>query len=197
MDSAQTNNQNAASDIELINAFKHGDETSFEELVKRYHTKVYSLAFQMVHDSEVAWDLSQETFVRAYQALPKFKGQSSFYTWLFRICFNLCLSYRKKHKHEKDVSSLDNMSEETLRFEPTHTELSQPETIRKQQELSSAIAQAVSKLPLQQRLVFIMRQYDDLKNEEIAKILKLSVGTVKANYHHAIKKLQALLKDWI
>lgn len=197
MDSAQSVSRNACADKELVRAFKQGDEASFDELVRRYQNKIYHLALRMVHNQEVAWDLSQETFVRAYQALPKFKERSSFYTWLFRICFNLCLSYRKKHRKETDVLSLDDMSEETLLLEPIRekTEM-QPEMLRQRQELAVAIANAVNQLPIQQRKIFIMRQYENFSNDEIAKILNLSIGTVKANYHHALKRLQILLKEW-
>ncbi|MCX7785476.1 MAG: sigma-70 family RNA polymerase sigma factor [candidate division WOR-3 bacterium] len=185
------------SDQELVKAFKRGDEASFDELVRRYQSKIYYLALRMVHNQELAWDLSQETFVRAYQALPKFKERSSFYTWLFRICFNLCLSYRKKHRQEQDVLSLDDMSEEKLLLEPIgeKTELP-PEVLKQRQDLAVAITNAVNQLPSQQKKIFMMRQYENFSNEEIAKILKLSIGTVKANYHHALKRLQVLLKEW-
>ena len=97
--------------------------------------------------------------------------------------------------------SLDALPESTLgglmlEVVNTKTELSQPETVAKKNELSIAIANAIEQLPIQQKLAFTMRQYDDMKNEEIATALKLSVSGVKSNYHHAIKKLQGLLKEW-
>jgi len=196
----ETGNQplESLSDKELLAGFKNGNETAFDILVKRYQTKVYQLAWRMVRNQEDAWELAQETFVRAYQAIPKFRGKSSFYTWLYRICFNLSLTFLKKHKHEKKILSLDTMNEETLVLEPTSIQpsVNEPTTIIKRQEMSLAISNALKLLPAQQRVVFIMRQYDQLQNEEIAQALNLSIGGVKSNYHHAIKKLQGLLKEW-
>lgn len=189
----------SCSDQELVLQFKKGNENGFDELVRRYQTRVYQVAWRMVHNQEDAWDLAQETFVRAYRALHKFKGKSSFYTWLYRICFNLSLTFLKKHKQDKNISSLDMMNEETLVLEPTNTQhlSNEPSTIIKRQEMSLAISNALKLLPAQQRVVFMMRQYDQLQNEEIGQVLNLSVGGVKSNYHHAVKKLQELLKEWL
>ena len=187
------------SDIELVREFKNGNEQAFDELVKRYQQKIYQQAWRMVRNSEDALELSQETFVRAYRALPKFKEKSSVYTWLFRICFNLCLTFLNKSKKQQNVSSIDTMTEERLMFEAVtiKEELKEPNTISKRQGLAKAISDAVISLPSQQRLVFMMRQYDDMKNDEIAKVLHLSVGGVKSNYRHAIIKLKEILKEWL
>ncbi len=187
------------SDIELVREFKNGNEQAFDELVKRYQQKIYQQAWRMVRNSEDALELSQETFVRAYRALPKFKEKSSVYTWLFRICFNLCLTFLNKSKKQQNVSSIDTMTEERLMFKAVtiKEELKEPNTISKRQGLAKAISDAVISLPSQQRLVFMMRQYDDMKNDEIAKVLHLSVGGVKSNYRHAIIKLKEILKEWL
>jgi RNA polymerase sigma-70 factor (ECF subfamily) len=186
------------SDRELVRDFKKGNENGFDELVRRYEQRIYNVAWRMVRNSEDALELSQETFVRAYRALRKFKEKSSFYTWLYRICFNLCLTFLNKSKKiEQKTESLDTMSEERLMLELDTTKqiTNQPEIFKKRQDLAYAISSALDQLPLQQRTVFVMRQYDELDNDEIAKMLDLSIGGVKSNYHHAIKKLQILLKN--
>jgi RNA polymerase sigma-70 factor, ECF subfamily len=187
------------SDIELVREFKNGNEHAFDTLVTRYQSKIYQQAWRMVRNEQDALELSQETFVRAYRALPKFKEKSSFYTWLFRICFNLCLTFLSKSKKEQKVSSIDTMTEERLMFEAVtiKDELKEPVTIKRREGLTIAISNAVEQLPTQQKLVFMMRQYDDMKNKDIANALHLSVGGVKSNYRHAILKLKEMLKEWI
>lgn len=186
------------SDQELVREFKKGNENGFDELVRRYQQRIYNLAWRMVRNQEDALELSQEAFVRAYAALRKFKEKSSFYTWLYRICFNLCLTFLKKSKKiEQRTESIDTMTEERLMLELDTTQkiANQPETLKKQQDLAYSISNALNQLPLQQRMVFVMRQYDGFDNNEIAEMLDLSIGGVKSNYHHAIKKLQILLKE--
>ena len=187
------------SDKELLAGFKNGNETAFDILVKRYQTKVYQLAWRMVRNHEDAWEFAQDTFIRAYKAIPKFKEKSSFYTWLFRICFNLCITFSKKKQKDKKMLSLDTMREERLMLEPVIARSSslEPEMIEEKHFLSNAISKAVDQLPLQQRLVFIMRQYDGLKNEEIADALDISLSGAKSNYHQAVIKLREMLKEWL
>ncbi len=195
----ETGNQSleSLSDKELLADFKNGNETAFDTLVRRYQTKVYQLAWRMVRNHEDAWELAQDTFIRAYKAIPKFKEKSSFYTWLYRICFNLCITFSKKKQKDKKMLSLDIIPEERLMLEPVLAQLGslEPEMIEEKHFLSNAISKAVDQLPLQQRLVFIMRQYDGLKNEEIADALDISLSGAKSNYHQAVIKLREMLKE--
>lgn len=184
--------------MELVREFKQGNEKGYDILVLRYQEKIYALAYRMVRNEQDAWELSQEAFVRAYKSLRKFKEQSSFYTWIYRICFNLCLSFFKKTRKDRNVASLDTMTEDKLILQSVIADNKQePQSVQKQQQIAKAVEQALSQLPLQQKLVFMMRQYDQLNNEEIAEKLNISLGGVKSNYHHAIHKLQILLKDWV
>lgn len=187
------------SDQELLEELKNGNETGFDVLVKRYQTRIYQLAWRMVRNQEDAWELAQETFVRAYRAIPKFKGKSSFYTWLYRICFNLSITFSKKKQKDKKMVSLNTLSEDILMLETVNPSNGprQSEILEKQHKLSSAISKAIGQLPLQQKIVFTMRQYDEMNNEEIANALNISVSGVKSNYYQAIKKLQVLLKEWL
>ncbi len=137
----------------------------------------------MVHDREDAADLSQETFLKAYQGLKKFKRRSSFHTWLYRITINLCINHLRKHKNRQWVQ-----------LERTNS-VEQPEVIEKLEleELQHVVNDAVNELPEKQRAAVILRIYHGLSHKEISDILGCSVGTVKANYFHAIRNLRKVL----
>jgi len=175
------------SDFELIDRTLGGNGDAFEELVNRYKKSVYHLTYRMVHDYEDAADLSQETFLKVYQGLLKFKRKSSFHTWLYRIAVNLCINYLRK-KGNRQFVELDNI----------HT-VQQPEVLNKleMEELQDVVSHAVSQLPEKQRVSVILRIYHGLSHKEISDILGCSVGTVKANYFHAIRNLRKTFKSTI
>ena len=175
------NNRLNYSDFELIDRVLNGHVYSFEELVSRYKKTVYYLTYRMVHDHEDASDLSQETFLKAYQGLKKFKRQSSFHTWLYRITVNLCINYLRK-KQSRQFVELD---EKTFSIEYPDI-LNQLEL----EELQGRVSDAVNLLPEKQRAAIILRIYHGLSHKEISDILGCSVGTVKANYFHAIRNLR-------
>jgi RNA polymerase sigma-70 factor (ECF subfamily) len=184
-------------DQELIRTFKQGKTEVFDHLVKKYYSKIYQLAYRMVSNHDDALDLAQESFIRAYRGLEKFKEESSFYTWLYRICLNLCYNYLKKHRNTKQTFSLDAFNEDKIisvtganNFQIQNEERLYEKLLQRQR-----IAQAIQKLPPRQRLIFFMHQYDGMKYEEIAQQLNMSVGGVKATYHHAIMKLREFLRD--
>lgn len=172
------------SDFELIDRVLNGNTRSFEELVTRYKKTIYFLSYRMVHDREDASDLSQETFLKAYQGLHKFKRQSSFHTWLYRIAVNLCINFLRKKGNRYYVE-----------FEKTHS-VELPEVLHKleMEELQERMSDAVNKLPEKQRVAVILRIYHGLSHKEISDILACSVGTVKANYFHALRNLRKFLQ---
>jgi RNA polymerase sigma-70 factor, ECF subfamily len=168
------------SDFELIDRALGGQHGAFEELVNRYKKSVYHLAYRMVRDYEDAADLSQETFLKTYQGLRKFKRRSSFHTWLYRITVNLCINYLRK-KGQRTFVELDH--DYTVQA---------PEVLEKlaMDELQDVVSEAVGRLPERQRVAVILRIYHGLSHKEISEILGCSVGTVKANYFHAIRNLR-------
>ena len=172
------------SDFELIDRTICGNRVAFEELVNRYKRSVYHLTFRMVHDYEDAADLSQETFLKVYQGLQKFKRQSSFHTWLYRITVNLCINHLRK-KGKRQFVGLENVDP-----------IQQPDVLNKlaAEELQNVMYTAVNTLPEKQRVAVILRIYHGLSHKEIANILGCSVGTVKANYFHAIRNLRKSFK---
>jgi RNA polymerase sigma-70 factor, ECF subfamily len=181
-------------DNELIQKFINGDETGFDELVRRYQQRIYALLYRLVHNPEDAREVSQDVFVRVYQALPRFQGKSSFYTWLYRIAVNCAFNcLRSRRRRQARVDNTVPLDEELDAQLPSGE---MPEDNFRQGEIRRAVRAAVDTLPERQRAVFIMRQYDGLSNDEIEKVLGLSTGAVKSHYFLAVHKLQVELKEW-
>jgi RNA polymerase sigma-70 factor, ECF subfamily len=179
-------------DEELIYRFKAGDETGFDELVRRYRQRIHALLYRLVRNPEDASDLAQDVFVRAYQALPRFKGNSSFYTWIYRIAVNQAFNLHRARNRKKARRDLEvDLDEDVVN---TVAAREHPQGDLRQTELRLAIRNAVDLLPERQRAVFVLRQYQGLTNLEVAQTLKCSMGAVKANYFFALQKLKKSLK---
>jgi RNA polymerase sigma factor (sigma-70 family) len=168
---------------ELSNRFASGDETVFEEVVEKYSRKVYGLCYRILRDEEEARDMAQEVFVRVYEKRGKFGGRSALYTWIYRIATNMCLSRLKKLKVQ--TVPLDAV-EGVLEARPDGRD---PDYSRLERAVSGAMAQ----LPPRQRAVFSMRFFDKMSLKEIAQTTGITVGAVKANYHHAVRHLRDIL----
>jgi RNA polymerase sigma factor (sigma-70 family) len=175
-------------DLELIQDVRNGKREAFTELMRRYQERVYWVSRRIVGSHEEADDVAQEAFIKAYTSLGDFRGDSSFYTWVYRIAVNLSLNAVRKRQ------VLNYLQDSTLlrRIFPLEED---PEKAVEARELETRLEQAVARLPEKQRAVFALRYYEELTYEEIAKILKTSVGGLKANYFHALKKVQQYLKD--
>ncbi len=176
-----------ATDLELVERINKGDNAAFNQLVKRYQERVYWQARRTTGSHEDADDIVQEVFIRVYDGLKKFRAESSFSTWLYRITMNVALNAVRK-KRIKDFIPYDDILSEILP--------SDYETDRnlQQQEYQTVLEKAIQVLPARQRMVFVMRYHDELPFEEIATKLKRSVGGTKANYFHALKKISEFMK---
>jgi RNA polymerase sigma-70 factor (ECF subfamily) len=174
-------------DHQLIEQFLRGDERSFNLLVERHRERIYLLIWRMVRNREDALDLSQEVFVKAYRKLKSFRHESNFYTWLYRIAVNLALNFAKREKF-RSFLSLSDLSRELVSGSSPSEEI-------ERNELSSRIDQAVMALPEKQRMVFILRHYEEMSVKEVADLLGKSEGTIKANYFQAVRKLRRSLKS--
>jgi len=178
---------NQLNDLELIQEFKEGKEQAFNQLVVRYQEKIYWVVRRLLPDHDDADDVVQNVFVKVYHSLRTFKGESNFYTWLYRIAINLSLNEIRRKKAKKTFSLDDSVaqyeSDEVLPLERLE-----------KQELTNLIAKAIERLPEKQKRVFILRYYEELPYDEIAKILKTSVGGLKANYFHAVRKIGEYIK---
>lgn len=174
-------------DQQLIDEFLNGNEQGFNELVRRYQEKVYRVARRMMGDHDEADDVVQEVFIKLYQAVKEFRGESSVYTWLYRITTNAALNALRKKK-VREYISIDDAAQQI------ESDVTPPDQAAEEKERKSAIEKAVASLPRKQRAVFVMRYYEEKSYDEIALILKTSVGGLKANYFHAIKKIGIALK---
>lgn len=174
------------SDQELVEDFQKGNEASFNELILRHQERIYWVARRFVQDHDQADDVVQDVFCRAYEGLGKFRGEASVYTWLYRITVNLALNAVRKQR-VRDFFRID----EILDVKDEHGD--QPDAHLERNEQKQLIEEAVARLPEKQKAVFIMRYYDEMPYEEIAKIMKTTVGGLKANYFHAIRKVGAYI----
>ena len=178
-------------DLELVERFRSGDESAFDELVRRYRQRVCAVVYRLVRDPEDARELAQDAFVRVYNALPRFRGESSFNTWLYRIAVNCAINRlrSRRHRDAKTVESLE-MNEDVVPDLPARDS---PQSDYCRTRLREVITAAVEALPVRQKAVFVMRQYDGLTNREIAQVMRLTAGAVKAHYYYAVNHLQKTL----
>jgi RNA polymerase sigma-70 factor (ECF subfamily) len=174
----------ALDDRALVAASLEGHTRAFEVLVERHRRTVYQVCYRFVNNHEDASDLSQETFVRAWRGLGKFKGQSALSTWLYRIAVNVSLN--RVSTRQPETEPLD-----ATRFVDTYTEDPGAGLVR--EERAAAVRRAIAALPDRQRVTLILRTYQELSHQEIADILGSSVGAVKANFFHALANLKKIL----
>lgn len=181
---------NQLTDLELVQEVRNGKRQAYTELMRRYQQKVYWVARRIVGTHDDADDIAQETFIKAFLALGDFRGDASFFTWLYRIAVNLSLNAIRKKQLVQYLRQSDIVNRVYPAKEDPVAELEFKET-------ESALERAIAGLPEKQRLVFIMRYHDELPYEQISEVLKTSVGGLKANYFHALKKVQEHVKNEI
>ena len=170
------------SDAELVELFQstRADE-AFNRIVLKYQERMYLLARRFVQTHDEADDIVQEAFVRAHGALANFHGDSSLYTWLYRITTNIALNYLRTKKVRRFIR-LD-----ALAIEPSNP--GGPEEESEENEKHVLIRRAIEKLPPKQRIVFTLRYFEEMPYEEMSRVLKTSEGALKASYFHAVKKI--------
>ncbi len=174
-------------DLELVDRFRHGQESAFNELANRYKEKIYWTARRFVSEHQDADDIVQLVLWKAYEGLKGFRSDSSVFTWLYRIAINTSLNAVRKKK-VREFLQFDEL------FEGDSPQSERPDEIVEREEERLLIDRAVQQLPEKQRSVFVLRYYEQLTYEDIAVILKTSVGGLKANYFHAVKKIEDYVK---
>ena len=170
-------------DREAVLACQGGQREAFDRLVERYQRDVYRLCYRYVNNHDDANDIAQEVFLRAYRAIGRFRGDSSFSTWLYRIAVNACLNFRAARRPRFQELPDDLLVDASAGAGERMLE----------QERSRRVREAVSRLPQKQRATVILKVYHDLTHEEVAGILGSTVGTVKANLFHALGNLRKTL----
>ncbi len=182
-------------DNELILRAQRGEVVAFEQLVHRYDRNVLAIASRYTRNAEDAQDIYQEVFLRVYRGLAGFKFKSLFSTWLYRVVTNVCLSFKKKNSRVEQVS-LDGMYEnrETLQLVGGNSSRETPEKLFQYVEFTDRVNLALESLSRQQRLVFILKHYEERKLSEIATMMNCAEGTVKRYLFLATKKLRSQLR---
>jgi len=180
-------------DSALVRAARQGDTAAFEELVARHRDKIYARAFTMVRNEAEAIDLSQEAWIKGWQRLPQFLGESSFATWITRIVINGCLDYLRKKKRQR-IESIEEMNAESGGVERQMAVVTVNPTARLERaELRQRIDQALGRLSHEQRTVLVLREFEQMDYKEIAKTLRCARGTVMSRLFYARRKMAALL----
>ncbi|MDO8476885.1 MAG: sigma-70 family RNA polymerase sigma factor [Candidatus Rokubacteria bacterium] len=176
----------------LIERCRAGDIAAFEPLVEKYRQRVWRLAFQVLRDREEAWDCAQDAFVRAFQSLASFRGQSAFYTWLFRIAMNVATDrLRARSAQARAFGSQLVPAEEWERTAPDHGE--RPDQAALGAERRLRIRQALDTLPPNARTIIMLSDVEGLSYREIASVLNCPIGTVMSRLHNARKRLRSVL----
>ena len=210
-------------DEDLVRRFRSGEERCFDDLVRRHQERVYWIARRIVGSHDDADDVVQDVFIKVYRKLEGFRGESSFSTWLHRIAVNTAIGMQRRKKiihwlrlDELPEASLGGTSPKGTPSGKYRPEMAGMRTVSsghpasvgtsdvphsqsldslEVEEQRQLIEDAIERLPAKQRQVFVLRFYDELPYAEISKILKKSVGGLKANYHHAVKKIAAYVRQ--
>jgi len=177
------------SNSELVKKSQLGDRSAFEELVLRHQELVFSLAYKLTGNREMANDVAQEAFIRAWKAIEKFRGDSTFSTWIYRITVNTAWTLRKKAKKHNTLNIDDT-------YEPiVIDEKKDPEMVAINSDLSSVLSKALNNLPVEQRIIVELKNIEGRSHKEIADYLDISVTAAKVRLHRAHQKLRQILED--
>jgi RNA polymerase sigma-70 factor (ECF subfamily) len=185
----------SASDETLVQAAQAGNLAAFEELVARHRDKIYARAYSMMRNDDEAIDLSQEAWVKGWQRLKQFQGESGFATWMTRIVINLCLDQlrRRKRQRAESIEELDDEAGGVERQMPVVTV--NPTERLERAELRQRIDQALSQLSEAHRTVLVLHEFENMEYKTIAQTVGCSMGTVMSRLFYARRKLAALLAD--
>jgi RNA polymerase sigma-70 factor (ECF subfamily) len=185
----------SAEDKTLVAKAQKGDMQAFEELVARHRDKIYARAYSMMRNEDEALDLSQEAWVKAWQRLAQFQGDSSFATWMTRVVINLCLDQLRRQKRQR-AESIEAMDEESGGVERQMPPVTFNPTERLERgELRARIEAAMSKLSHEHRTVLVLHEFEEMEYKQIAKVMGCSIGTIMSRLFYARRRLATLLAD--
>lgn len=180
-------------EMNIITRVLDGDTNAFEALVIENQRQVYTLALKMLGNEEDAYDLSQDAFIKAFKNLSKFRGDSKFSVWLYRLTSNLCLDFLRSRKRRPTVSTAFTNDEDEERELEIPDERFSPESVLEKSELRRSVNAALEALPEDYRQIIILREINGLSYDEIAAALSLELGTVKSRIFRARKKLCSII----
>ncbi|MBF0255348.1 MAG: RNA polymerase sigma factor RpoE [Gammaproteobacteria bacterium] len=181
-------------DTELVARVQQGDKRAFDLLVIRYQQRVVSLVMRYVNDHAEALDVAQEAFIKAYKALPRFRGDSAFYTWLYRIAVNTAKNYLVSAGRRSNPGDIDAELAERVDEGGRLRELSTPEDYLCEKEMVEVLHQAIQNLPEDLRTALTLREMEGLSYEEIAQVMDCPIGTVRSRIFRAREAVDAKIK---
>jgi RNA polymerase sigma-70 factor (ECF subfamily) len=176
---------NESTDKELVKRVQKGDKGAFDLLVLKYEHKIVNLVMRYVRDPETALDISQEAFIKAYRALPRFRGDSAFYTWLYRIAVNTAKNYLAAQRRRPMDIELDLQDPDQYGLHAKLKETDTPEAVALSDELQETLERAIQALPDDLRTAIVLRELDGMSYEEIAQTMDCPVGTVRSRIFRA------------
>ena len=189
---------NKSDDSKLVKRVQNGDKGAFDLLVLKYQHKIVNLVMRYVRDPELALDIAQEAFIKAYRALPRFRGDSAFYTWMYRIAVNTAKNHLAAQRRRPMDVELDLQDPEQYDLHAKLKETDTPEGVTLSQELQRAVEKAIAGLPDDLRTAIILRELDGMSYEEIAQTMECPVGTVRSRIFRArdaiSKKVGSLIR---
>ncbi len=187
--------QTHVDDRDLVMAARRGDREAFRTLFERYHRRAYALAFGVLRHQDDALDVVQDAFIKAHKYLDKFEGNSSFYTWLYRIVMNLAIDHLRKHRRQKPVELDESKLEDG--DDPLLPRIlgGNPGRALMDKQIRARIDQALSELSDNHRAVLVMRELEGLSYEEMAQAMECSKGTIMSRLFHARRNMQKRLLD--
>jgi RNA polymerase sigma-70 factor (ECF subfamily) len=183
---------------DLVRQAQKGDTAAFDELVSRFRNRVFGMIYNMVHNEQDAWDLAQDSFLKAWKSIGRFRGQSSFYTWLYRIVMNVTIDWVRKKQVKGSGAEFDDAIQ-LKEIDPASRTVPRAEALphkkMERQEIRARIDAAIKQLSPEHRAVILMKEMEDMQYHEIAESLGCSIGTVMSRLFYARKRLQNMLRD--
>jgi RNA polymerase sigma-70 factor (ECF subfamily) len=176
---------NQSSDKKLVKRVQRGDKGAFDLLVLKYQHKIVNLVMRYVRDPELALDITQEAFIKAYRALPRFRGDSAFYTWMYRIAVNTAKNHLAAQRRRPMSVDLDFQDPDQYDLHAQLKETDTPEAITLSNELKETVENAIAGLPEDLRTAIILRELEGMSYEEIAQTMECPVGTVRSRIFRA------------
>ena len=186
-----------ADELQLVARAQTGDTAAFDELVIRYRSRAFSMIYNMVRNEQDAWDVAQDGFVKAWKNIGRFRGQSAFYTWLYRILMNVTIDSLRRKQVEGGTEFDDAIGLQNIEPGAATTPRGElePATRLGDKEIRARIEEAIARLSPDHRAVIVMREIDGMDYQEIADAMECSLGTVMSRLFYARKKMQIMLKD--